>query len=80
MEAPKKYKVLSALAFATICGQGVFDSIVDGNAKDLRFYKYLLDKADFVDPNIPQYFSMIQTLKTRNIMSQAIYDQIMVLE
>jgi hypothetical protein len=80
IDAPKRYKVWSAVAFATICGQAIYDAIVDGSAKDLRYYKYLLDKADVVDPNIPQYFAMIQALKVRGIMSQAIYDQVMVLE
>lgn len=80
IDAPKKYKVWSAVAFVTICGQAVYDAIMDGNQKDLRYFKYILDKADVVDLNIPQYFGMVQLLKTRGIMSQAIFDQLTVQE
>lgn len=78
VEAPKKYKVWSKTAFVTICGQAVFDVIVDGTSKELRYFKYILDSSDVVDLNIPQYFAMVKLLNDTKIngvpiMSNAIF-------
>lgn len=70
---PKKYKVWSKTAFVTVCGRAVFDAIVDGVDKDLRYFKYILDSADIVDLNIVQYFGMVKLLNDRKIMSDAIF-------
>lgn len=78
IDAPKKYKVWSKTAFVTICGQAVFDAIVDGSSKQLRYFKYILDSAEIVDINIPQYFAMVKLLNDTKIegvpiMSDAIF-------
>lgn len=81
VDAPKRYKVWSKTAFVTICGQSVFDAIMDGNDKELRYYKYILDGSDVVDLNIPAYFGMVQSLNTKKInnvkiLSDAIFQQL----
>jgi hypothetical protein len=73
IDAPKKYKVWTKTAFVTICGQAVFDAIVDGNSKPLRYFKYILDSATVVDLNIKQYFDMVKQLNDVGIMSNEIF-------
>jgi hypothetical protein len=77
---PKKYKVWSKTAFVTICGRADFDAIVDGADKDLRYFKYILDSADIVDMNVPQYFGMVKLLNDKKIMSDAIFAALTVQE
>jgi hypothetical protein len=78
VDAPKRYKVWSKTAFVTICGQAVFDAIVDGQSKELRYFKYILDSSVIVDLNIPEYFAMVKLLNDTKvngvpIMSNAIF-------
>lgn len=85
IDVPKRYKVWSKTAFVTVCGQVVFDAIVDGTSKELRYFKYILDSSDIVDLNIPQYFAMVKLLndtKVNNvpIMSNAIFTALTVME
>lgn len=80
IDEPKKYKVWSKTAFVTICGQSVFDAIVEGNSKPLRYFKYILDSADVVDLNIPQYFAMVKQLNDVKIMSNETFAALTVQE
>lgn len=80
VDAPKRYKIWSKTAFVTICGRAVFDAIVDGVDKDLRYFKYILDSADIVDLNVPQYFGMVKLLNDKKIMSDPIFTALTVQE
>ena len=79
---PLRYKVWSKTAFVTVCGQAVYDAIVDGNSKPLRYFKYILDSSDFVDLNNTNYFAMVAALNNTNpkIMSDAIFAALTVQE
>lgn len=80
VEPPKRYKIWSAVAFVTVCGKDVFKKIVGSADEDLQFFKYVLDKADIVDLNIPEYFNMVKAIKDRGILPQATFDILTALE
>lgn len=65
------YKVWSKPQFILSIGQAAFNSIIDGTDKDLRFAKYVLDSADSVDMNIPDYVAMVELLKTKGLITAA---------
>lgn len=68
---PVRFKVWSKPQFILTIGQASFNSIVDGADKDLRFAKYVLDSADAVDMNVPEYVALVDLLRAKNIISVA---------
>lgn len=69
--APVRYKIWSKPDFILTLGQSVYDSIVDSEDKGLRFAKYVLDSADSVDMNNPQYVALVDMLKVKNLIDAA---------
>lgn len=77
---PARYKVWSKPQFILTIGKTAFDSIVDGADKDLRFAKYVLDSADSVDMNVPEYVALVDLLRAKNIITAAQLTALKVLE
>jgi hypothetical protein len=73
-DLPARYKVWSKTEFVTLCGRAVFDAVVDGTDKDLRYFKYVLDSSAIVDLNVPAYFGMVKRLNDIGVMSDEIFD------
>lgn len=69
--APVRYKIWSKPDFILTVGKAAFDIITDGADKDLRFAKYVLDSADSVDMNNPQYVALVDMLRAKNIIDAA---------
>lgn len=75
-----RYKVWSKPQFILTIGKTAFDSIVDGADKELRFAKYVLDSADSVDMNFPEYVALVDLLRAKNIITAAQLTALKVLE
>jgi len=68
---PVRFKVWSKPEFVLALGRAVFDAITDGNDKDLRFAKYVLDSASSVDMNDPRYVGLVDMLRAKNLIDAA---------
>ncbi|MEN0037461.1 MAG: hypothetical protein AAGC78_10340 [Cellvibrio sp.] len=71
LPAVTQYKIWSKPQFILSIGKTAFDAIIDGADKDLRFAKYVLDSADAVDMNVPDYVSLVDLLRTKNLITAA---------
>lgn len=77
---PVRYKIWSRNDFILSLGQAVFDAIVDGNDKAMRFAKYLLDGSPVVDINDPRYMALVDLLLAKKLITAKKMAEIKVLE
>jgi hypothetical protein len=64
LEVPREpaYKIFDKPLFIYALGVDVFNAINSTNDDTLKFYKYILDNAPYVNMNIPEFRAMVEYL------------------